>query len=161
MHWGVRRYQNKDGSLTPLGKKHVEQNSDGGDGDNYSRPLTKRQIKRMNKAKREEYKEASDDRRLLTDEELSSRINRLRQERELKRLTNEAERPIRTMVSEVVGYAAKETLKDVSKKALQYGVKSVMSHEKMTFKDAAKFIFNVKNQNQNQNQNRNNEDDNN
>ena len=26
MRWGVRRYQNKDGSLTNAGKKHVKQN---------------------------------------------------------------------------------------------------------------------------------------
>lgn len=25
MHWGVRRYQNKDGSLTPAGRKRLEQ----------------------------------------------------------------------------------------------------------------------------------------
>ena len=28
MKWGVRRYQNKDGSLTPLGKKRISDNSD-------------------------------------------------------------------------------------------------------------------------------------
>lgn len=28
MKWGVRRYQNKDGSLTPAGKKHYDESSD-------------------------------------------------------------------------------------------------------------------------------------
>lgn len=28
MRWGVRRYQNKDGSLTPAGKKHYDKDFD-------------------------------------------------------------------------------------------------------------------------------------
>lgn len=28
MHWGIRRFQNKDGTLTEAGKKHVSRNSD-------------------------------------------------------------------------------------------------------------------------------------
>lgn len=36
MHWGVRRYQNADGSLTPLGKKRRNGDSDNrGDGEMY------------------------------------------------------------------------------------------------------------------------------
>ena len=27
MKWGIRRYQNKDGSLTPKGRKHIEENA--------------------------------------------------------------------------------------------------------------------------------------
>ncbi len=28
MHWGIRRYQNADGSLTPLGKRHYDEETD-------------------------------------------------------------------------------------------------------------------------------------
>ena len=28
MRWGVRRYQNKDGSLTPAGKKRAQRDAD-------------------------------------------------------------------------------------------------------------------------------------
>ena len=34
MKWGVRRFQNKDGSLTSAGKRHLEQNSKAKQGNN-------------------------------------------------------------------------------------------------------------------------------
>ena len=39
--WGVRRFQNKDGSLTPLGKKHITQPT-------TNRTLSKQDAKRIN-----------------------------------------------------------------------------------------------------------------
>lgn len=61
MRWGVRRYQNEDGSLTPAGKQ------------------------RVNKATQYEEDASS-----LSQEELNQRLNRLRQEKEYNRLNEEA-----------------------------------------------------------------------
>jgi hypothetical protein len=66
MKWGVRRYQNKDGSLTPAGKKRRKS-------DDYH----------------EDYKRAHDNKPLsqMSDKELLARNNRLQQEQNYKRLT--------------------------------------------------------------------------
>lgn len=37
MRWGVRRYQNKDGSLTPAGKKRYSSDELGRKSDKYGR----------------------------------------------------------------------------------------------------------------------------
>jgi hypothetical protein len=66
MKWGVRRYQNKDGSLTPAGKKQRKS-------DDYH----------------EDYKRAHDKKPLsqMSDKELQARNNRLQQEQNYQRLT--------------------------------------------------------------------------
>ena len=64
MKWGVRRYQNKDGSLTPKGRKR------------YAEP-------------HEDYKKAHDKKPIsqMSTKELQERNNRLQQEQNYKRLT--------------------------------------------------------------------------
>lgn len=64
MKWGVRRYQNKDGTLTAEGKKRYIQ-----DHDDYTRVHTKKSVREM------------------SDSELNSRINRLQKEQQYERLT--------------------------------------------------------------------------
>lgn len=73
MRWGVRRYRNKDGTLTPEGKAREQRRSDAA----------------ADRAKRQDYKQASKNRRNLSDEELMARIGRLEMERKLKDLTDE------------------------------------------------------------------------
>lgn len=62
--WGVRRYQNKDGSLTPAGKKHVASNKE----ENKKTQSAKRTIKD------------------LSDDELNTMIKRLELEKKYKSL---------------------------------------------------------------------------
>lgn len=64
MKWGVRRYQNKDGTLTSEGKKHYSQ-----DHEDYTRAHTKKSVREM------------------SDSELNARINRLQKERQYEQLT--------------------------------------------------------------------------
>lgn len=64
MKWGVRRYQNKDGTLTSEGKKHYAQ-----DHEDYTRAHTKKSVREM------------------SDSELNARINRLQKEQQYERLT--------------------------------------------------------------------------
>ena len=104
--WGVRRYQNKDGSLTQLGKNHYGQNSNKGD-------LAKKIIDRSNEintyndninkinsnAKKVDHsvnriknnsknKQNLEELSKMTDEELRRRVNRLNMEQQYKNLTN-------------------------------------------------------------------------
>lgn len=72
MKWGVRRYQNKDGSLTTAGKKHIRQISDS---DNT------KETKKTSKASAK--KTVKD----LTDAELREKINRLQLEKQYTDLT--------------------------------------------------------------------------
>ena len=69
MKWGIRRYQKKDGSLTPAGKKR------------YAEP-------------HEDYRRAHDKKPIsqMSDKELQARNNRLQQEQNYKRLTQSSGR---------------------------------------------------------------------
>lgn len=68
MKWGVRRYQNKDGSLTEAGKK--------------------RQERREARAASADYKRAREkSTKQMTDAELRASINRLQMEQQYKNLT--------------------------------------------------------------------------
>lgn len=72
--WGIRRFQNKDGSLTPLGKKRVKENSDNNDNhDDYQKAHSKTSVK------------------TLSDKELRDRVNRLNMEKQYKDLTAKKE----------------------------------------------------------------------
>lgn len=65
MKWGVRRYQNKDGTLTNLGKKRKQEDIH----EDYARAHSKKSIKSM------------------SDAELRNRNNRLQMERQYQTLT--------------------------------------------------------------------------
>lgn len=71
MKWGVRRYQNKDGSLTPAGKKRYDDDPDNGtkvetDAEKKARLLTSTDAK-----------EIYENRHLLSTNELNERLNRI------------------------------------------------------------------------------------
>ena len=72
MKWGVRRYQNKDGTLTTAGKKHYA-----GDGNAGSEDEPK-----VEYAPKRSGRNAED----YSDEELRSRINRLQMEKQYRDL---------------------------------------------------------------------------
>ena len=73
MKWGVRRYQNRDGSLTRLGKKRKAAND-------TSESKVKKS--RSKGSRRKELKS-------MTTEELQARLNRLKMEKEYMTLTGE------------------------------------------------------------------------
>ena len=103
MKWGVRRYQNKDGSLTPAGKKRYDRdvaennakkkdnriNIDGPDASRWVREDLKRtkgivdtsrdtvrELKNVNEAMKSKSKKQTMDLSKMTDQEMRSRINR-------------------------------------------------------------------------------------
>lgn len=75
MKWGVRRYQNPDGTLTEAGKRRSEREA--------------------RKAVRKDRDWANKNRSLLSDEELNARINRLQREKQLRDLSAEVVHPAR------------------------------------------------------------------
>ena len=72
MKWGVRRFQNPDGSLTPAGKKRYS--AEGGEGE-----------EKPNYAPKAPKKNASD----YTDDELRTQINRMQMEKQYRDLAGQ------------------------------------------------------------------------
>ena len=119
MKWGIRRYRNKDGTLTTAGKKRLSKDKD--------------------KAEKKERKVALKNRRSLSDADLKKKIERLKMEKEFKNLTEEDISPGRKYVSEIMSSAGKKALTVAAAGAMAYGVKVAMTKE-FNIKEAAGYI---------------------
>lgn len=119
MKWGVRRYQNEDGSLTPAGKKRYAE-----DADSEVKESRKQDVK---------------NRRTLSDSELEEKIKRLKMERELKSLTEEDISPGKKATKEILSSAGKKVLSAAAAGALAYGVKVAMTKQ-FNLAEAAAYI---------------------
>ena len=86
MHWGVRRFQNPDGTLTAAGKRREQSNSD----------RTAR--KEATRQRDWNAKNASQ----LSDKELTDQILRLQREKQLKQLTDDVVRPGRKKTKDLL-----------------------------------------------------------
>lgn len=120
MKWGVRRYQNKDGTRIRSRKRTSRKQSA-----DY-----KARISRKNDLR---------NRRNLSYDDLEKKIKRLKMEQELKRLTKEDLSPGRKFVSDVISSAGKKTLSMAAAGAMAYAVKSAMTGD-FNAKDAASYI---------------------
>lgn len=141
MKWGVRRYQNKDGTLTAAGKKHYA-----GDGNAGSEDEPK-----VEYAPKRSGRNAED----YSDEELRSRINRLQMEkqyRDLQGQTNiraddpnkelkaekerlQLQKDVKQLRNDVYGGQSfvKSVMKDASKQFLTKAVSGAMSYSAKQF----------------------------
>lgn len=152
MKKGVRQYQYKDGTYTPLGRIHYgiglgrrkkgesedegSGNSGGSDSSDKPKKLSRRE-KRENKAKaraefKEHRKQAFEERkniRNLTDDEIQARINRLNKEKQLDQLIREqTERessPLRQKASKLLSDAAENLAKQALSKLTEHVVGKV------------------------------------
>ncbi len=120
MKWGVRRYQNKNGTLTAAGKKR------------YSDSDADRQVKAQRKSEAKK-------RRTMTDDELRQKVARLQLENQYKDLVDVDVAPGRKFVSEVMGAAGKKALTVAAAGAIAYGIKVAMTKEG-SVKEAASYI---------------------
>lgn len=118
MKWGVRRYQNKDGSRTALGKKRE------------SSPDTKEKEARKADVK---------NRRTMSDADLKKRVERMKLEKEYKTLVDEDTAPGKKYVSEILSAVGKKTLTIAAAGALAYGIKAAMTKQ-FDIKEAAQYI---------------------
>lgn len=82
MKWGRRRFQNKDGSLTPAGKKRYGDGSSDSDSSGAKPPTMT--IKRPGSSSSSKKKVSE-----MSDEELRNRINRMNMEKQYAQLTKE------------------------------------------------------------------------
>ena len=113
MKWGVRRYQNKDGTLTSEGKKHYSQ-----DHEDYTRAHTKKSVREM------------------SDSELNARINRLQKEHQYERLTaspSKLQKAIKIAGTTATALGTVMTLYNNGSNAMKLGKSIVESRE---FKNA-------------------------
>ena len=81
MKWGIRRFQNKDGSLTPLGRKRYSNNADTKSDAKSEETI---ESKRARLLTSNNAKELYENRSLLTTAELNERVSRLDAEDRLK-----------------------------------------------------------------------------
>lgn len=112
MKWGVRRYQNKDGSLTAAGRKRY------GSSKEEAMKARAKAAKKAEKAKAKEAKKADEASKKLmrksakdmTDEELNKAINRARLEQEYNRMHPEpvsrGKKIAQTLMKDVITPAA-------------------------------------------------------
>ena len=119
MKWGIRRYQNADGSLTNAGRK--------------------RQAKINNKAQKKDRKAASKNRRTLSDADLKKRIERIKMEKQLKDLTAEDLNPGRKATSDILNSVGKKVAATVLTGAVLYGIKAAMTKQ-FNIAEAAKYM---------------------
>lgn len=119
MKWGIRRYQNKDGTLTAAGRRRSSSDAD-------------------SKVKSDR-KTAVKNRRTLSDAELKHRIERLKLEKEFKNLTEEDTAPGKKFVSRIMSSAGTKTLTIAAAGAMSYAVKAAMTKE-FNIKEAASYI---------------------
>lgn len=88
MKWGVRRFQNKDGSLTTAGERRYRTNADSQHED-YSETHSKRSISN------------------LSDADLRRRINRIQMEKQYAQLTAKQKSKGREMIEQVLTNSGK------------------------------------------------------
>lgn len=132
MKWGVRRYQNKDGTLTAAGRKHYA--GDGNAGEDAQEPKTEYAPKRTGK-NAEDY----------SDEELRARINRLQMERQYRDLQGQTnirvDDPNKELKAEKERLQLQKDVKQLRKDVYsgQSFVKTVMTNASQQFLTKAAF----------------------
>ena len=138
MKWGIRRYQNADGTLTAAGKKRAAKQEL--KQAKKEAKAAKKEAKAAQKAEKRERANASKNRRQLSDEELNKRVKRLEQEKKLKNLTDEDVAPGRTAVKNFLKSTGGRVLTTAAVGGLVYA-----GHYAMTGKfdpqQAANYIF--------------------
>lgn len=103
--WGVRRFQNPDGTRTTLGKKRERENN---------------KVDHDKLIKSTDAKELYKNRDQLSDKELQDRLNRLRNEQELKRMASNSQNG-KNSVQKILSDNGKELAKELSKNAMRTG----------------------------------------
>lgn len=132
MHWGVRRYQNKDGSLTSAGKKRA-QKLDSEYQKLTGKRLTKTDTIEKKVSGKSESKHKSKSISEMTDQEIQAKINRITLENNLKSLTpkqvSSGQKFTRKVMNEVISPAATDIGRQLAKSMLADGVNKAFKLE--------------------------------
>lgn len=127
MKWGIRRYQNKDGSLTPAGKKRAAKLKE-----EYTSLTGKRTIRSKTSSKKvEEKKEDSTPKKKsvkeMSDAELNAAVNRLRLEQRYSQLNPKQVSAGKAFANKVFKDVLVPVATDVAKQALSNQLKKTMN----------------------------------
>ena len=122
MRWGVRRYQNPDGSLTNAGKKRLKKGQTSNEeSDSSNKPSTKSSPTKTVKD--------------MSDDELSQAITRLQLEEKYKSLSpknvSKGKKFVDTVANDVLKPAAIDIGKQVAKSLMVKGVNSLVKDESL------------------------------
>ena len=122
MRWGVRRYQNPDGSLTNAGKKRLSKgHTSNEENDSSNKPSTKSSSTKTVKD--------------MSDDELRQAINRLQLEQQYKNLSpknvSKGKKFVDTVTNDVLKPAAIDMGKQVAKSLMVKGVNSFIKDESL------------------------------
>ena len=111
MKWGVRRYQNKDGSLTPAGKRRVQTGEIGKSSDSAvsSTSSHKRSVKEM------------------SDSELRDKISRMELEKRYKDLSKSSEQAKTSKGKAFVMDVLEKSGKNIATQAVTYAMGSMVN----------------------------------
>lgn len=121
MKWGVRRYQNKDGTLTNAGKKRKRKAPSANDKEKARRKLDLKK------------------RRTMSDTDLKKRIERLKMEKEFKNLTEEDISPGKRVAKSILSSAGTKVLSGAAAGAGAYAIKVALT-KKFDPKEFAAFV---------------------
>lgn len=144
MRWGIRRYQNKDGTLTPAGKKRYNAEMSKLKAEEKvlkNKMKTKSQLDKL-EAKRKEVedlrkgklpassKESSEPKKKtvkdLSDEELFKAVNRLNLEKRYSELNPQQVSKGKKFVNDMIEKAVIPAVQEVSKNAIKNGLESAI-----------------------------------
>lgn len=160
MKWGVRRYQNKDGSLTPAGKKRELTDEErkarnkkiakgvaiGIGATAATAAATVGGIALYKKIKNDPMREikktmrdTSKARFMMSEDDLIKNIGRLQKEKELKDLTEDALSSGRSASEKILMAAGTSAATTMATGAMVYAVKSVLTRS-FSGDDAAKYV---------------------
>ena len=122
MRWGVRRYQNQDGSLTNAGKTRLKKgHASNEETDSSNKPSTKSSSTKTVKD--------------MSDDELRQAINRLQLEQQYKNLSpknvSKGKKFVDTVKNDVLKPAAIDIGKQVAKSLMVKGVNSLVKDESL------------------------------
>lgn len=140
MKWGIRRYQNKDGSLTPAGRKRY---SDGSEGTSSSKSSSSQSSSKKEKPKKEKPKPVYE---TMDDAELEKTVRRLELEKRYRSAAPEKDNSVlpsgrafvKRMVDNVVLPSIESAAKDVLTNALKSGFNEMMSSSTSSNKNNSK-----------------------
>ena len=110
--WGVRRFQNKDGTRTPLGRKRERENN---------------KVDHDKLVKSTDANELYKNRDQLSDRELQDRLNRMRNEQALEQMSNAKKKTQngQSMANKVLGKVGEKSAEAVAVAVVAAGRKAV------------------------------------
>ena len=121
--WGVRRFQNRDGTLTSAGK---------------SRQLSGKSEQQKESENRKRYDARN--RGTLTDAQLRKKIERLQMEKQLRKLTEEEINPGRAEAKRVLSQIGTKVASTAITGATLYGIKAAVTKD-FNVKDFGNAVF--------------------